>query len=399
MENARWVFSPFNSSYFQESAPKGWTPHKPIIHDATLRSGEYTFNRPFSIDEKIRIARKLDEIGIHMIESGAPAVSDEEKEAARALLSQNLKAQISCSVRFVKEDLSIAIRCGLKNAVMAVSLHPNGMKTMKFTEEELLKRVRENVEYGRDHGITMIVGATNPGWTHLDFIKEFAEVAIHAGAERVRISDPIGSLNMFGVMYLLRELKKVMDPSKLAVRFHNNFGLATANTLIAYVEGVRELSVNALGLGDRSGSASLEEVLLSLLVFFDCDLGLRYESLHSLAKLIEEIVGQRMNPLKPIVGENCFNLIAGSQVNLAKDDIFSITPFLPEVVGQTLRISLGAFSGAASVRAKLKEMGRTVEEGKIPLIVQKVKEFALRKRGEVGPADLQEILSELERAS
>lgn len=395
MENVRWVSSPFNMSYFRTFTSEEWRPHEPIIHDATLRSGEYTYNRPFSIEEKILIAKKLDEIGIHMIESGSPAVSDEEKEAAKALLSQHLKAQISCSVRLMKEDLGAAIACGLKNAVMAMSLHPNGMKTMKLSKEELLKRVREYVEYGKDNGVEMIVGITNPGWTEMDFIKEYAEVAIKAGAERVRISDPIGSLNMFGIIYLLRELKKVIGGARLAVRFHNNFGLATANTLVAYTEGVRELSANALGLGDRSGSASLEEVLLSLLVFFNCDLGFQYDKLYSLSELIQNIVGSRINPLKPIIGDNCFNLVAGSQVNLAKDDIFSITPFLPEVVGQRLKVSLGAFSGAASVKAKLKEIGVTIEEGKIPFIVQKVKELAIQKRGEVNLEDFREIISKV----
>jgi isopropylmalate/homocitrate/citramalate synthase len=395
MENVKWVSSPFNMSYFETFTSEVWKPHKPLIHDATLRSGEYTFNRPFSIEEKILIAKKLDEIGIHMIESGSPAVSDEEKEAAKALLSQRLKAQISCSVRLMKEDISTAIACGLKNAVMAVSLHPNGMKTMRLSKEELLERVREYVEYGTGNGVQMIVGITNPGWTEMDFIKEYAEVAIKAGAERVRISDPIGSLNMFGTIYLLRELKKVIGGARLAVRFHNNFGLATANTLAAYTEGVRELSANALGLGDRSGSASLEEVLLSLLIFFNCDLGFQYDKLYSLAELIQNIVGSRINPLKPIIGDNCFNLVAGSQVNLAKDDIFAITPFLPEVVGQRLKVSLGAFSGAASVRAKLKEIGVTIEEGKIPSIVQKVKELAIRKRGEVNIEDLRQIISKV----
>jgi isopropylmalate/homocitrate/citramalate synthase len=395
MENVKWVSSPFNMLYFQTFASEGWKPHEPIIHDATLRSGEYTYNRPFSIEEKILIAKKLDEIGIHMIESGSPAVSDEEQEAAKALLSEHLKAQISCSVRLRKEDITTAIACGLRNAVMATSLHPNGMKTMKFTKEELLKRVREYVEYGTGNGLQMIVGITNPGWTEMDFIKEYAEVAVKAGAERIRISDPIGSFTMFGTIYLLRELKKVIGGERLAVRFHNWFGLAAANTLVAYTEGVRELSANALGLGDRSGSASLEEVLLSLLVLFNCDLGFKYDKLYSLSELIQNIVGSKINPLKPIVGDNCFNLIAGSQVNLAKDDIFAITPFLPEVVGQKLRVSLGAFSGAASVRAKLKEIGVTIEEAKIPSVVQKVKELAIRKRGEVTIEELRQMVAEV----
>jgi len=393
MEEEKWVSSPFNMSYFRTCTTEELKPYKPIIHDATLRSGEYTYNRPFSIEEKILIAKKLDEIGIHMIESGSPAVSDEEKEAAKALLSEHLKSQISCSVRLRKEDITTAIACGLKNAVMAISLHPNGMKTMRLSKEALLKRVRECVEYGTGNGVQMIVGITNPGWTEMDFIKEYAEVAIKAGAERIRISDPIGSFNMFGVIYLLRELKKVIGGERLAVRFHNWFGLATANTLAAYTEGVRELSANALGLGDRSGSTSLEEVLLSLLVFFNCDLGFQYDKLYSLSELIQNIVGSRINTLKPIVGDNCFNLVAGSQVNLAKDDIFSIAPFLPEVVGQKLRVSLGAFSGAASVKAKLKEIGVTVEESKIPSIVQKVKELAYRKRGEVDLEEFKQIIS------
>jgi len=87
----------------------------------------------------------------------------------------------------------------------------------------------------------------------------------------VRFSDTIGALNMFGMIHLLKEVKKVIDPSRMAVRCHNNFGLATANTLVAYAEGVQELSVTMLGLGDRSGSASLEEVILGLLVLFNCD--------------------------------------------------------------------------------------------------------------------------------
>ncbi len=209
-----------------------------------------------------------------------------------------------------------------------------------------------------------------------------------------------GEVNGFKAVSLLtRKKQKLIDESLDALRSSEHSGQAGLLLVLdagrSGGQGVRELSANALGLGDRSGSASLEEVLLSLLIFFNCDLGFQYDKLYSLSELIQNIVGSRINPLKPIIGDNCFNLVAGSQVNLAKDDIFAITPFLPEVVGQRLRVSLGAFSGAASVKAKLKEIGVTIEEAKIPSIVQKVKELAIRKRGEVNIEDLRQIISKV----
>jgi hypothetical protein len=159
----------------------------------------------------------------------------------------------------VKEDISTAIACGLKNAVMATSLHPNGMKTMKFSKEELLKRVREYVQYGTDSGVQMIVGITNPGWTEMDFIKEYAEVAIKAGAERIRISDPI--IVQYVGHLPAQELKVIGKDWPCG--FTIGLGWQIAGCIYRRRS---ELSANALGLGDRSQCIA-RRVLLSLLVF------------------------------------------------------------------------------------------------------------------------------------
>lgn len=363
----KYFVSPYNDSV-DLKFPKDIT-----IYDTTMRDGEQTPGVCLRTPEKLKIARKLDELGIHQIEAGFPIVSAEEKKSVKAIVDEDLNADIICLSRTKKEDIDTAIDCGVDGIITFMATSDLHLKyKLKMTQEEALNVCMKSIEHAKDHGIFVAFSAEDATRTDLGFLKKIYKKAEEYGVDRVHIADTVGALSPQGAEYLVKELRKDIKTG-IAMHCHNDFGMAVSNTISGFVAGANAASTTVNGIGERAGNASLEELVMALRIIYGLDLGFNLEMFYELSKLVEELTNVKVPENKPIVGKNVFRHESGIHVDAVIDEPLTYEPFLPEMVGHHRKIVLGKHSGCRAVKAKLDACGIDVTKDELCKIVEQVK--------------------------
>lgn len=256
--------------------------------DTTLRDGEQAAGVVFTAEDKRNIAMAMDQAGIRWIEAGTPAMGEEEQEALRYILSSPLKATIFAWNRAVKEDIQASLSCGfsfLHISVPASDFHIE--QKLGKSREWVLGQLRESVDYARSFGCNISVGAEDASRADPEFFLRVADIAEKLGAQRIRYADTVGQLDPFRTYELIKSL---IPRCSLPIEFHghNDFGLATANTVAAFRAGAVLGSTTVLGLGERAGNANFEQVVRALQKFFNCDVGIEIDKLDHLASVVAQ---------------------------------------------------------------------------------------------------------------
>lgn len=329
---------------------------KIYIFDTTLRDGEQTPGVALTIDEKIQIATKLNNLGVDKIEVGFPASSKGEIESARQIKAIGLKSTLVGLSRSLKNDIDAILDADLEYVhtfIGTSQLHRD--YKLKMSKESIVKMAADAVEYAKDHGLTVEFSAEDATRTEGDFLKEVYGEVINAGVDFIDIPDTVGVLTPGLTRYLVTDIRNHFKNIPISVHFHNDFGLATANTLTAIECGADQFHATVNGIGERTGNCSLEEVIMGLKVAYDVDLGVDTTRLYSLSKLVGRLTGIKMPVNKPIVGDNAFAHESGIHVHGILNNSSTYEPISPEMVGHSRRIVLGKHTGANAVKAKLKE--------------------------------------------
>ncbi len=365
--NLKYFVSPYNDAVDLKF------PKDLIIYDTTMRDGEQTPGVCLRTPEKLKIARKLDELGIHQIEAGFPIVSAEEKKSVKTIVDEGLNAEIICLSRTKKEDIDTALDCGVDGIITFMATSDLHLKhKLKMTKEEALNICMKSIEYAKDHGIFVAFSAEDATRTDLDFLKKIYKKAEEYRVDRVHIADTVGALSPQGAEYLVKELRKDIKTG-IAMHCHNDFGLATANTISGFLAGANAASTTVNGIGERAGNASLEELVMTLRIIYGIDLGFKHEMFYELSKIVEELTNVQVPENKPIVGKNVFRHESGIHVDAVIDEPLTYEPFLPEMVGHHRKIVLGKHSGCRAVKAKLDACGIDVTKDELCKIVEQVK--------------------------
>jgi len=383
----KYFVSPFN----KEAELK--FPEKITIYDTTLRDGEQTPGVCLGTDEKLEIARKLDELGIHQIESGFPVVSKQEKISVKAIADEGLNAEILALCRTKKEDIDVAIDCDVDGVITFMATSDLHLKhKLRLTREEALNVCMNSIEYAKDHGLFLAFSAEDATRTDLEFLKQIYRKAEDYGADRVHIADTVGAISPQGMAYLVRELKKEIN-ADIALHCHNDFGMALCNSIAGLVAGGSAVSTTVNGIGERAGNTSLEELIMTLLIIYGVDLGFNISVLYELSRLVEKHTLMKVPENKPIVGKNVFRHESGIHVDAVIEEPLTYEPFLPEMIGHHRRIVLGKHSGCRAVKAKLEEYGIDVTREELCRIVEEVK-----KNREKGKYINDELFAEIVRS-
>jgi homocitrate synthase NifV len=275
------------------------------IVDTTLRDGEQTAGVAFSAEEKRNIAIALDRAGVRWIEAGIPAMGKKEQETLRSLLSLPLQATMIAWNRAVLEDIRASLSCGFSciHVSLPVSdLHIN--YKLRTDRAWVLQQLTIALQLVKSHGCSIIVGAEDASRADPDFFLQYADIAAQFGALRIRFADTVGCLDPFMTFDRIAKLT-VGCPLPIEFHGHNDFGLATANTLAAFQAGAQYASVTSTGIGERAGNASLEEVATSLSVIHGKQCGIKIDALPPLTELVREAVGRPLYPYKPLIGSLC----------------------------------------------------------------------------------------------
>jgi len=381
----KWFVSHYN---FLDEVRKGFDlPEKVMVHDITLRDGEQQANVIFRKDEKIKIARMLDEAGVARIEAGMPAISKQDTEAVKAIAHDGLNAKVFCFARCMKRDVDFALQCDVDGLIMEV---PSSDHLIKYgygwPEEKAISLSVEATQYAAEHGLH--VGFFTIDSTRAEFEtcwRLINAVATEGHMDSLVLVDTFGVCSPQAISYLVGKIReRVKKP--LEIHCHNDFGLGVANTIAAVTAGVEIVHTTVNAIGERVGNGSLDEIALALELFYGVKTGIKFEKLYALSKMVEELSLVKMPPNKPIVGDNVFTtesgIIAGWWARLEELGMpLEMFPFLPEFIGhRPVKIVLGKKSGRDSVIYRLKKLGLQVPDEKIDEILEQIKVMSEDKK-------------------
>ncbi len=348
-----------------------------MLEDSTLREGEQSPGVAFSAAEKVEIARLLDAVGVHAIEVGTAAMGGPEEDAIRRLLAADLGLKLIGWNRGRRSDLEASFACGLQAVHIGLPSSDHHLE-QKFgkTREWVIETMQELVAFAKSQGAWVSVSAEDAARADRDFLVEYAQAVRDANADRLRLSDTIGILRPITARETFAAVAQVGIP--LQAHMHNDFGLATANTLAAIEGGAEHIHVTVNGLGERAGIAPIDEILLGLHFHHQIDLGCHLEKLAPLCQYVAEVSGRPIASNKPITGEAIFAHESGIHAEgvLRLPDAFE--PFPPELVGAERSIVIGKHSGSASIQHVLATAGVQVARDELGAVTQAVRFEAIR---------------------
>lgn len=364
------------------------------IVDTTLRDGEQTAGVVFANREKLRIARMLDEIGVHQIEAGIPVMGGDEKKVIKDIVDAGLRASIMGWNRAVVADVQHSIDCGVDAVAISISTSDiHIIHKLRSTKERVLRDMVKATEFAKAHGLYVSVNAEDASRTDMDFLIRFATEARNAGANRLRYCDTVGTMEPFGTYDRIRTLIEAVGID-VEMHMHNDFGMATANTLAGVKAGASHAGVTVVGLGERAGNAALEEVIMALKHLADVDLEFKTERFRELAEYVSQAAGRPLHVSKAIVGSNMFAHESGIHTDGALKNPLTYEVFRPEEVGLQRQIVVGKHSGTASIRAKFIEYGIALSDPDAEEILKRVRSAAVELKRSLFDKELVYIYEE-----
>jgi homocitrate synthase NifV len=364
--------------------------------DTTLRDGEQTAGVVFSKDEKLAIARLLDAAGVDQIEAGTPAMGGEEAEAVRMIVQAGLKASVMAWCRATAADVAAAVACGVDAVEISSpvsALHIS--HKLRSSRTAVLENTLAAVACARRHGVYVSVGMEDASRADEEFLLEYVRQVMAAGARRVRYCDTVGILDPLTMAKRIKRLCRKTG-AEIEVHAHNDFGMATANTIAAYQSGARFLGVTATGLGERAGNAALEEVLMFLRYSgAGADYDLR--RLKGLCEFVAVAAGRTIPAWKPVVGQAIFHHESGIHADGVIKHASLYEPYDPAEVGLERRIVIGKHTGKAALLHKSRELGLPLNDASLAALVATVKKRAIQLNRAITDGEFTAILSHPEQ--
>ena len=327
------------------------------LYDTTLRDGEQTVGLVLSPDEKLEIARLVDQLGADRIEVGFPRVSDDDRRAIEMIVGADLRAELWGFARAVPEDVDAILELGLRASVIEAPVSDLKLAALGVSREKMVERIQRAVAHAAEAGIQVAFFGVDGSRADLDFLAAVYRAAIEAGAGEIVVVDTLGIAAPEAVGYFVRTIKKaVADDVPVHFHGHDDFGLATAGAIAAVAAGASWIHGTVNGMGERAGNGSLPEIALALEALYGYRTNLRLEETVEVSHRIREICGYHLAPWSPLVGENLFRRETGAVA--AQFHVPSaVEPYSSSLVGATRGIVLGKKSGAESIRVRAADLG------------------------------------------
>jgi isopropylmalate/homocitrate/citramalate synthase len=372
-----WFVSPWN--YLKEVTKDFHPPKKVKIHDITLRDGEQQAGVIFTKDEKIRIAEKLAEAGVHRIEAGMPAVSPRDEAALREIVKRNLKSEIFCFCRCVVDDVKRAADCGVKGIVIEIPASAHLVEqAYKWPLEKAIDLSIRATAFAKEKGLYTVFFTIDGTRTDLKWLLDLVDrVSKEGHMDAFTLVDTFGVLSPHAATYFTQKVKeRVAKP--LEIHFHSDFGLGVANTIMAVLSGAEVIHSTVTGIGERAGNAPMEETALALLTMYGIDVGIDYSKLNELSKLVQTLSGTQIPSNRPFIGEEAYTIesgiVTGWFKNAFEKNPTTVFPVHPDFVGHDApKILMGKKSGADNIEIWTKKLGIQLNEEETLAVLQEVK--------------------------
>jgi 2-isopropylmalate synthase len=347
------------------------------IFDTTLRDGEQSPGFSMNCEEKLRLARQLEQLGVDVIEAGFPIASPGDLESVRAVATEIKSSRVAALARATQDDVEAALRA-LEPAAkprLHIFLATSDLHLkykLRISRSEALAQIAKMVRFGSERCEEVEFSAEDASRSDIDYLCKTMEAAAHAGATILNMPDTVGysTPEEYGAMFRTVRAKLAAYPNLIfSAHCHNDLGLGVANSLAAIAAGARQVECTINGIGERAGNASLEEIAVALQVrqsHFDARTNIKLEKIYSTSRLLTAITGIPVSPNKAVVGANAFAHEAGIHQDGILKNPLTYEIILPEKVGvPARRLVLGKHSGRNALRARLEELGYQTSDAEL----------------------------------
>jgi 2-isopropylmalate synthase len=363
-----------------------------LVFDTSLRDGEQAPGCSMNGDEKLLFAKKLQALGVDIIEAGFPVASAGDTEAVRRIATEVQGPIIAALARCVEKDIAVAweavshsMRPRIHTFLATSDIHL--AFKLKIGRDEALNQARKMVAYARSLCTDVEFSPEDATRSDVGFLCEVLQAAVDSGATTLNIPDTVGYTTPGEYGELIRTIRqrvKGIENVTLSVHCHNDLGLAVANSLAGVEAGARQVECTVNGIGERAGNASLEEFAMALHVRADrygIDTGINHSQIYSTSQLLSDLIGFEVQPNKAIVGRNAFAHEAGIHQHGVLNNPLCYEIMTPETVGiPAERIVLGKHSGRHALVFKYRELGHELSGDELNRIYQEFTRLADRKK-------------------
>ncbi len=363
-----------------------------IIFDTTLRDGEQSPGCSMNLEEKLRMARLLDEMGVDVIEAGFPIASPGDFEAVSEIAKIIKNATVCGLSRAIERDIDVAgeaVKAAKQKRIHTfISTSPQHMRyQLQMDEEQVLESVAASVMRARKYTDDVEWSAMDATRSDWDFLCRAIDVAIRSGATTINIPDTVGYAvpEEFGrlITYIRNKVADI-DKAVLSVHCHNDLGLAVANSLSGVMAGARQIECTINGIGERAGNAALEEVVMALKTRADVlpfDNDINTSMITKVSRTLAATIGFNVQPNKAIVGANAFSHESGIHQDGVLKNASTYEIMTPESVGLTRsELVLGKHSGRHALKSRVAELGYELGDNALNDLFKRFKDLADKKK-------------------
>jgi 2-isopropylmalate synthase len=379
------------------------------IFDTTLRDGEQSPGCSMTVQEKVRMAAKLDELGVDILEAGFPIASDGDFAAVKAVSRFLPNMRVAALARACRKDLeraalalSKARRPRLHTFIATSDIHLRFK--LKKSRRQVLDEAVAAVELARRYVDDVEFSAEDATRTDVDYLEQVCKAVAAAGARTINLPDTVGYSTPDELAALIARMVRVLgDDIVVSVHCHNDLGLATANSLAAVQAGARQIECTVNGIGERAGNCALEEVVMAMKTRkdrFPFEIGIVTEQLFPASELLAEVIAFGPQPNKAIVGRNAFAHEAGIHQDGFLKERTTYEIIDPKTVGvPASRLVLGKHSGRHALKDRCEHLGYALTGEELEVVYQRFVEFADRKKGVLDEEVVELIRGAIQRFS
>ena len=352
--------------------------------DTTLRDGEQAAGVYFTVEEKLVLAKALDAAGVTLLDAGFPVVSREEAKAFQRIAAAGLNAKVYATVRPDLDEIKRAHELGAQGIFLffPISRILTGL-IQSFTLEQFEEVIQQAVRDAQKRGLDAVVVLEDAGRAGADAEHEVVTILRKEGVTTFIIAESVGSLTPWAMEKKVQRLVENFPDITLGVHCHDDYGLATANSLAAIHAGAKYFSGTVNGLGERAGNAPLEEMVISIRNLLHKDTDVQPEKLYDLCRLVEELSGVIISPVKAVCGSSTFKCESGLHSRALLRKAGSYEPYEPEQVGQKRSFVLGKHTGMEYLKKLLEERNVELPPAKLETLLQKIKSYKEHGKGAI----------------
>ncbi|MDR3347487.1 MAG: homocitrate synthase [Helicobacteraceae bacterium] len=362
-----------------------------IINDATLRDGEQAPFVVFSTSQKLEIASLLSKAGADELEIGIPAMGKQERSDIKELLALDLPCRMMSWNRALLADLEASLECGLKAVDLSVPMS-DLLIGVKFASDRdrLFLALEQTVTLAKQEGLFVSVGGEDSSRADTRFLKEVVRFCDRLGVDRFRFCDTVGVLTPLKCAAIVGELAGIMP---IEMHAHNDFGMATANAIAALEAGAISVNTTVIGVGERAGNSSFEQVLMCLKTLFNEPRQIDATILRALTKAVAKASRLRPPRNTPIIGRALFAHESGIHANAVLKNRAAYEPFAPSIVGAKRLFPIGKHSGSATLDYHLNRRKIRKEKLQMSALLDAVRGAVSKKRAVLSEQELLGLVS------